>query len=709
MPVMLDELRKLAANQLGQLMKATLKAAAGVQTGNHTSLQQKEAQQTVLNQFVRGISEQFKHLASKESEEETQMLYFELLALAQKRELEEMITVEGMIASARNLCTPNFIPFNQRMNALLDHLTVDEHNNPLDPNQITTAFEQSVQFLNLDPLNRLALFRDFNEHLLKHLDETLANINSWLIERDILPELTAVYPEAAAVVNNANTLNDPELFSMMQGLLRKENEPSIQIENSDDLDAMVPTGSGIMQPVQFSLEQNDARRKIEVLESARLLEVLDSIQKSLSGRKPGKDLFNPYLVNEALGNLLSRNQQADTILAVDRNSSDVINLVTMLYAAIWQDKALPDPVKNLIGETQLSVTKLALSDTSFFNNERHPARELINELANTASEWAEDAQLDSLPIFRLMHDLVDRITSDFSDDSGVFEVALRDLRRSVLKEEREKLKELEDTILTADDRQSCIEDIHQLVTKRILERMTGRKIHHFFRESIENFFHKYLVLLVIKEGPQSQNWKQAIQTLDVLLWTLEFNKEEDDIKRVETANSGILNMLRKIFKASKLASQDIDTLIDSLLKAQKESLTPEENESEDDIGHQATDSDSKIENASHADEPIDAADEPYYQQVENFSVGTWVEITGLSSEPLRCRLAAKIKPLDKYIFVNRDGVKVAETNQAGLVSDLKSGNIQLVSDGMLFSRALESVIGNLQESQDQQQGLAASH
>jgi len=528
--------------------------------------------------------------------------------------------------------------------------------------------------------------------------------------KNILPELKAIYPKAVPSRVSGSQLHDPALFSTMQGLLHKNAQVSNDLTDDDEtLQAMVPTGSGIMQPVQFSLGKNNTRKNIEILDPSQLMDILETIQKSLqsaknkAGSKNNDELFDPYFVNEMLGNLLSRNQSDDTLLAVDRNSSDVINLVTMLFAAIWQDDGLPVAVRNLIGDTQLIVTKLALSDTRFFNNEHHSAREFINELANTAAEWADEADFNQLPIFQVMRELVSRITSGFKGETEIFESALKDLRRNLLKEEKSRLKELEEKIASVTDRQHCLDDINQLVSRRVNERIAGRKIHKFYQESIDNFFKKYLVLLVIKEGVNSINWKNAFQSLDVLLWTLEFNKEEEDADRVKTANSGIRNMLRKILKVSKIRDEDIDTLLDSLLKAQNETLTPEQNEELSTKEITDPDEDTKISKTVDVRESP-SEDEPFLLQVDSFNVGTWVEISGLDKEPLRCKLAAKIKPLDKYIFVNREGAKVAETSRAGLASDLKNGKVQLVSDGMLFSRALESVIGNLQQSQDLQQG-----
>jgi len=81
----------------------------------------------------------------------------------------------------------------------------------------------------------------------------------------------------------------------------------------------------------------------------------------------------------------------------------------------------------------------------------------------------------------------------------------------------------------------------------------------------------------------------------------------------------------------------------------------------------------------------------------------WVEFAGEEEQNTRCKLAAKINAIDKFIFVNRQGVEVVEKTKNGLAQELKDGTVKFISDGLLFSRALESVIGNLHENSRREQ------
>ena len=85
----------------------------------------------------------------------------------------------------------------------------------------------------------------------------------------------------------------------------------------------------------------------------------------------------------------------------------------------------------------------------------------------------------------------------------------------------------------------------------------------------------------------------------------------------------------------------------------------------------------------------------------------WVEFAGEDDHNTRCKLPAKISAVDKFIFVNRQGVKIVEKTKMGLAGELHDGTFSIISDGLLFSRALESVIGNLRDSQQEQQTSSA--
>ena len=610
----------------------------------------------------------------------------------------------------------------------------------------------------------------------------------------------------------------PELFSIMQNLLRPEEpaksgaappsadggvvdivgeglvEASQAVTSTEgemiDLSqimvpaAMVPAPDGeadrqaraATRPAPAMLPfQPQQGQTVQVVDQVRLMDILTSIQEKLSSTPalsiPGTiEEVDKLDISQSLGEVLQSSQEDKNVIsAIDRQSSDIINLVTLLYEAIWDDSSVPIPIKELIGRTQITIIKVALADVEFFNNEDHPARAILNEFAAAGIGWTEVERLEEDPLYKKIRELVERILVNYTDNNELFDELLADFHQFKV-QEAAKTRKLEQRILKASERKERLEDIHELVGEKIEERTLGRELDPYVEELLKGPFYKFMVLLVLKEGPGSNAWKQAINTIDVLLWTVQPHEHTGDKDRLATVNPRLLNNLRKAFRIASVDKTEIDQLIAQLQRVQDDTFPDEvleepeqgkdasndtvEATGEGGIGEERPIANSGVRflaagefeqetsreaeaskagalvtktQADKADretataEPEQAAaasgdaagddkladDDSYLRRVDALGVGMWVEFIGQNGNNTRCRLAAKINAIDKYIFVNRQGVKVVEKTRLGLALELRDGTVSIVSDGLLFSRALEAVIGNLRDSQHEQQTASA--
>jgi hypothetical protein len=768
----IEQIQQASVQRLGQMAMQTVADVERqvVDTiGDFKALSQQSGD--VISRFEKNMNNYFDELLDKEIIKEDAVFSFETLSLVQEEELDVMVALEGMVNASRNEHLAVFISFNTRLASLFPRKRIDESSNPLDPEQIATAFQEALRPLGLDAQNCLTIYRAFNADVLKHLDQVLNDANGILVEYNVIPDLgMEASKESASAPSTRNTPrvdptsafgmveeetedqreDNPELFSVMQNLLHSDeprspetgatDEPVQLVPGSDEPQVMVPASmvsalnkaASAMQPLEIREGQN-----VETIDQAKLMEVLTSIQEKLSTTPADTipesiDEVEKLDISQSLGEMLQADSDDDTVSAVDRQSSDIINLVTLLYDAIWQDNSVPIPIKELIGRTQITIIKVALADVDFFNNENHPARTVLNEFAAAGIGWTEVESLEQDPLYQKISELVERILTDYQDNMSLFEELIRDFKDFKAKEAA-KTRQLEQRILKASERNDRLDDIHELVTQKISERILGRDINSFVEEMLRGPFHKFMVMLVLKEGPGSSAWKQSINTIDVLLWSVQQHEQKDDRDRLATVNPRLINNLRKAFRIASIDKDEIDRLIDRLQKVQLESFDEEIAES---VGP-ATDATADLETEaakgsnesevrflragedetpeeelpppieSRPEEPV--SDEPeisatYLDQVDSLVVGQWVEFAGADEETgTRCKLAAKITAIDKFIFVNRQGVKVVEKTRSGLAVELRDGTVKFITEGLLFSRALESVIGNLRESQHEQQ------
>jgi hypothetical protein len=88
----------------------------------------------------------------------------------------------------------------------------------------------------------------------------------------------------------------------------------------------------------------------------------------------------------------------------------------------------------------------------------------------------------------------------------------------------------------------------------------------------------------------------------------------------------------------------------------------------------------------------------FVEKINSLSEGAWVEIHQ-EQGVLRCKLATIVKPGDRYVFVNRRGMKVAEKTRMELARELQDDRLVMLNDSQVFDRALQAVIGNLRQVQ----------
>ena len=259
------------------------------------------------------------------------------------------------------------------------------------------------------------------------------------------------------------------------------------------------------------------------------------------------------------------------VIAVDRHSSDVINLVTLLYEAIWQDPSVPIPIKELIGRTQITIIKVALADVGFFNNENHPARAILNEFASAGIGWTEVESLTKDPLYQKIQELVEIVLSDLKQDNEFFEELIKGFRVFRVQEDAKNQQRRQRT-LKVSEQNNRMDDVHQLVSEKIEERVLGREIHAFVEDLLKGPFKKFMVMLVLKEGPGSNAWKQAIKTIDVILWSVQPHEQDGDRERLETINPRLMNNLRKAFRIATVDNEESHELITQLQAVQNETF-----------------------------------------------------------------------------------------------------------------------------------------
>ncbi|MCQ4288134.1 DUF1631 domain-containing protein [Pseudomonas stutzeri] len=664
--------------------------------------------------FLQQVFESFSKLNQYEiGKPAPQESSFESLALVQNDELEESVAIDTMVAKVMSRATQPLSHLTTRMNVLVSR-KLDDKSNPLGPQQLCEYFLEACRNLGVEIKVKLIILKLFERYVLTDLEQLYAESNQTLIAAGVLPELQSSPPRRSSSRPNAQegstqrslgsgfnhspTHSDDsahEAFGALQTLLSELRGSALPARN-------LPSDA-------IPISSNDLMRLLSHLQSRAPQQIEEY---DLQGQ-----------LEQLLQRVSARSGKSRVVGEVDE---DVINLVSMLFEFILDDRTLPDSLKALIGRLQIPVLKVAVLDKTFFSRGSHPARRLLNEIASAAMGWVDqdEAQRDSL--YQKIEQIVARLLNDFVDDPAIFSELLADFL-AFTGDERRRSELLEQRTRDAEEGRAKAEMARQEVEHALNERLLGRTLPEVVVRLLQEAWSKVLLLTCLKNGTQSKQWRDALATMDDLIWSVTPHEDPTSRERLLELVPSLLKNLREGLVSAAFdpfSTSDFFTQLEALHVQTLQQLNQPTSNSAP-LAHGEIITEPKLELPPRDEYPAEAPTtamvevseeivllapgesrekEPEINladndealiQVDNLRVGSWVEFQEDEDHKLRCKLAAVIKPTGKYIFVNRTGMKVLEKTRMGLATEFRRGAIRLLNDALLFDRALESVIGNL--------------
>jgi len=651
---------------------------------------------------------------------------FDTLSLVQNDALEESVALDSMVAKVVSRDGAALSHLTTRFNAMVSK-KLDDKSNPIGPASLCEFFLDACSSLGVEIRVKLIILKLFEKYVLSDLDQLYAEANQALIAAGVLPEL-----------KSAPARRNPSRASAPAGAVRQDASSELSAEFADE---GVQEVFGALQELLSQARGSAIPRRNRPadampISSNDLMRLLSHMQQ----RAPAQ-VSDDFDLREQLEGLLTRaSAKAGKARVVGEVDEDVINLVSMLFEFILDDRTLPDSLKALIGRLQIPMLKVAVIDKTFFSRGSHPARRLLNEIASAALGWGEqdDAQRDSL--YQKIEQVVQRLLNDFVDDPVIFSELLAEFL-AFTGDERRRSELLEQRTRDAEEGSAKAAMARREVEQALNERLLGKTLPEVVVRLLQEAWSKVLMLTCLKHGVESAEWQAALATMDDLVWSVELHEEPEARMRLLEMVPGLLKALREgmasaafdPFSTGEFFSQ-LEALHVQAFQRFKRSL-PEEHPQGDapalaeiDEEQRAALAEAGIElpllelpAAEVVEEPamvevveeiillapgeLRAAepeaslpdDDESLLQVDNLRVGSWVEFQEDEEHKLRCKLAAVIKPTGKYIFVNRTGMKVLEKTRMGLAVEFRRNAIRLLDDALLFDRALESVIGNLRK------------
>lgn len=432
------------------------------------------------------------------------------------------------------------------------------------------------------------------------------------------------------------------------------------------------------------------------VDSTELLKVLSSLQ----------NLNTVELAKSALTDSDSIGQQVNQAIASKASEwakqlsgpeANVIELVNNMFVTVFEDPDLIDPVKVQIGRLQIPYIKVALIDVTLLDQEAHPARLLLNELAELGLRInaADD------PLMNLITSIIRSILDNFESDLSVFTTNLQQLRDASQAQKNEALEAEQETRQQAEHHAKLLHEKKHIII-RLRQHLKGKVLPKEVHGLLLKGFAPLLLKIYRKVGEESEDWKNTLFLLRQIVESVQPRDSAYQLGAVLERSSVIIKDAQSAIKLLPAKLVD-DELLDGLkavyenLAKKHESLKnlqleePEENQ----IDPLALDPNEEPEpDPEFLNQPT--PEELVAQLPEQIQAGTWCEVyIGRNEQPRRLKVSTILHDTAQLVFVDSTGVKSEIKDIQDFLDELDCERSRILPNEQLFDKALTAVINNM--------------
>ncbi|ARN74527.1 DUF1631 domain-containing protein [Oceanicoccus sagamiensis] len=625
------------------------------------------------------------------------------LSLVQNDILEQDVAIASMVSKAQVNCQESLYHLNLRFDYLMPNTTINDQNNPMDPQQICHYFADACKMLDLNIKARIILFKQFDRLLVSKLATVYSSANNLLIEAGVLPN-TRGYAKNNAQQNQGqsdratstatNSQQSVEFdFAELSNLLTSVRQQSPEI-----IESLIPNYTAYSSNAGPTVSNND------------LLQLLTTIQQSIVPPPVNQELQLAENLRQVIDSILAEADDAPA-KAVQQPDDDVINLVAMFFDFVLDDSNLPMAVQALISRLQIPILKVALNDKTFFNKGSHPARQLINAIAEASIGWDESTQPQRDRLFSLITKITQEINEEYNNNDQIFIDKLNELDKFIQQTEH-KSALIEKRTGQAAEGQARTKLARMMAQKVMFEKLEAAALPEKISEFLTEHWLNLLVMSHLKHGDESPEWIDATQLVDDLIWASHAHNDSKSQARYQKIKPDLLNRISEgmtqIAATREAADETIANLestLDELHSSDQSDviIRPLSTSQAETLGHipgSGSKSWQDMTGVERQQARYKQLTYEYIRKAEQLPIQTWLSFEDPKTGKLtRCKLASRIESSDTYVFVNRFGFKALERQRKDFACDMQAGRATILEKGNLFDRAMGNVLDRLNNNQ----------
>lgn len=626
------------------------------------------------------------------------------LSLVDEHEVDRDLLLTEMVRRETLRSTNTLNLLGQRLGVLAAAPAFEADTLPLAPQALCAMVRRIAEQDALSVEVQLALYRSFERQVLERLGDILDRANALLAQSGVLPGL--VYTPYLARSSSTRRIITQSVgggrttqpakrpaapLTGWNGSAPAGSWSSLVQDAFHEGGAGGPatpgvttsTGSALHELLQQARHGSPAPADSGAVPSAAVDAVLARLQAQSSAATGVADLQAAVVAQ-----LRSEHGAQAQLGSHDRDNLD---LLRMLMQQVQQQQR-PDPVPAaLLARLQVPLARAAMADPGFFVRDEHPARELLNQIAEVGANWLGDEDVDPQLLQRMAQSVQGLLGQDARAPEA-FAAASEDVQQHQ-RAAAHRAELAERRHVEAARGKERLELARRQATAQIDQCCDTRSPPRFVQTLLRQAWADALTLTRLRHGDDSPQWQERLQQTEriaaITAQAIDAPGGTDTALAADV-EAALLQVGYHAEEAAAVArrlatpgGEDESTSRTELSARLKARARLGE--------HAGTNS-----GAAPAT-PRSSAEEAAYQQLSSLPFGSWFDIDTGDGTMRRQRLSWYSLLTGHALFVNARGQKITDTDLDALARQISAGRAQLVTEdkGRLVDRAWEASLGAL--------------
>lgn len=412
---------------------------------------------------------------------------------------------------------------------------------PVGPGAIATMLARAAREISGEVETRLRLYKVFDGQMMVGYPSLVDAMNTLLDRANVLPGLefvptlakrekgtrSAEAPDSEATAGEADRdqpVGNDDRGSSSRAMNRQRttirhigvradgaggyagHKPDVQgnVDTADEMQALAQLQQ-LLAASRRPEPSGDNAPHGETLAADELDDALRSLQTPAEGVPIPR---NPGQVRQAL--LEQSRQQRGHAAGLAGHDDETFELLGLLYSEIGRELRQGTRGAALLERLQVPLLRVALQDRGFFVRKQHPARQLLNSIAEAGTQWLDDNDPGADPrLDDQLHEAVNHVVENYNGDPAVFAAAQETLSGQ-LEALARKAEVAQRRQVEAARGRDKLELAKQQASLAIRDAIGDTPVPRFLATLLEQAWTDVLSLVLLRHGEESAEWRDHV-------------------------------------------------------------------------------------------------------------------------------------------------------------------------------------------------------